>query len=105
MSYCGPRGIALSDFLRWEPADQDAALEWAAHEAARCSGCGTHPQDWAENPHAHHAHLGDQCPGCLARHRAGQYFKDLDPGVQIVLAPTPAKDCARCTPRRPTGQN
>lgn len=99
MAYCGPRGIALSTFLRWTQSDQDAALEWAAHEARRCS-CGTHPDDWAEDPHAHHAHLSAQCPGCLARHRLTQRLgKDgLDPGVQVVLPRTSAAACPQCNP-------
>lgn len=106
MAYCGPRGIELDAFLGWSRRSQNAALEWAAHEARRCSGCGTHPEDWAENPRAHHAHLAQECPGCLAHHRAGQHYKELPPGVRIVLAPTPAADCPSCGPaRRPTGQN
>lgn len=46
MAYCGPRGIPLSRFLDWPQADQDAALLWQAHEARRCSSCGTHPDVW-----------------------------------------------------------
>jgi hypothetical protein len=103
MAYCGPRGIALSAFLRWAQTDQDAALEWAAHEARRCSGCGTHPDDWADNPHAHHAHLSDECPGCLARHRHTEGLGDRakDPGVSVVLPRGPARDCPQCNPKGP----
>lgn len=103
MAYCGPRGIELDAFLRWSRRSQNAALEWAAHEARRCGGCGTHPEDWAENPHAHHAHLSEECPGCVSRSRLQRELKDseLPPGVQVVLAPMPAKDCPACG-RRPS---
>lgn len=104
MAYCGPRGIPLSEFLRWPRTDQDAALEWAAHEARRCGGCNTHPDDWADNPHAHHAHFSEQCPGCLARHRLAEHVKkrggELEPGVHIVLPRQPAKECRQCNPAR-----
>lgn len=100
MAYCGPRGIALSTFLAWSRSDQDAALEWSAHEARRCSGCGTHPDDWAEDRNSHHAHLSDQCPGCLARHRLEEHSKDgRKPGVNVLLPRGPAKDCRRCKPK------
>jgi hypothetical protein len=103
MAYCGPRGIALSTFLRWAQADQDAALEWAAHEARRCGTCGTHPDDWADDPHAHHAHLSEQCPGCLVKHRRTEQLPDSrpQPGVHVVLPRGPAKDCRTCNPQGP----
>lgn len=99
MDYCGPRGIALSDFLRWDRRSQDAALEWTNYEARRCHGCGTHPADWAEDPRAYHAHLSDQCPGCLASARLSERAKDLDPGVRIVVPLGHAADCPKCSPR------
>jgi hypothetical protein len=103
MAYCGPRGIALADFLRWSRDSQNAALEWQARESRRCRGCGTHPDDWAEDQHAHHAHLSDQCPGCLRAASVERHFTDngkkpLDPGVTVLLPHGPAKDCPRCNP-------
>lgn len=103
MSYCGPRGIELDAFLRWSRRSQNAALEWQAHENRRCRDCGTHPDDWSENTHAHHAHLSDQCPGCL---RSSSFHekatsggdKPLDPGVRVLLPHGPARDCRRCNP-------
>lgn len=100
MDYCAPHGIALSEFLRWEQRDQDAALEWSAYEARRCRGCGSHPDDWAEDRFAYHAHLSEQCPGCLAVHRLGERHKQLDPGVRIVLPRQPARECRQCNPTR-----
>jgi hypothetical protein len=99
MNYCGPRGIELDAFLRWSQRSQDAALEWAAYEGRRCQGCGTHPDEWAEDRYAYHAHLSSQCLGCLAAHRLNERFKDgLEPGVTVVLPQTSARDCTRCTP-------
>lgn len=97
MSYCGPRGIALSAFLRWDRRSQDAALEWAAFEARRCHSCGTHPAEWADDPRAYHAHLSEQCPGCLAAHRLSERAKDLDPGVRVVVPFGPAASCRTCS--------
>lgn len=103
MAYCGPRGIPRRQFLSWDPDDQADALEWQAHENRRCPSCRTHPDDWAENDHAHHAHLSDQCPGCLRQHSAQQGATDqgkklLPPGVQVVLPHGAAADCPRCNP-------
>jgi hypothetical protein len=99
MDYCGPRGIALTEFLRWSQRDQDAALAWTSYEARRCRGCGTHPDEWADDPRAYHAHLSEQCPGCLASHRLTERHKDgLEPGVRVVLPQIPATACPQCRP-------
>lgn len=99
MAYCGPHGIALSTFLRWDVSDQEAALEWQAYEARRCRSCGSHPEDWAEDSRAHHAHL-HQCPGCqqTERLRQSNEAKDAGHGVQVVLAHGHAENCPRCQP-------
>lgn len=90
MAYCGPKGIPLSRFLGWPQEDQDAALEWQAHEAARCTGCGTHTYEW--NPseggsrQAYAARLVI-CPGCLAKERVsgGDEAKNAGPGARVEL--------------------
>jgi len=99
MAYCGPRGIELAAFLRWSPASQRAALEWQAYENRRCSACGSHPEDWAEDPRAHHAHMR-QCKGCQAKQRVAESdrAKDAERGTQIVLAPGSGAHCATCRP-------
>jgi hypothetical protein len=99
MAYCGPRGIALSTFLRWPRSDQDAALDWADYEAGRCRNCFTHPDEWGDNPLAFHAHP-DQCKGCQARERMAQApgVDDGQRGVTIRIAHGPAAACPRCRP-------
>lgn len=99
MAYCGPRGIELDAFLRWSRRSQDAALEWSAREARRCGGCGSDPVEWAENPHAYHAHLSRECPGCAAVKRIQNQAGELRPGVRVVLPQTPAVACPQCNPR------
>jgi hypothetical protein len=99
MAYCGPRGIALSDFLRWSRKDQEAALEWATFEARRCRSCGTHPDEWAEDRLAYHAHLHG-CPGCrqLQRLSDSDQAKEQGDGVTAVMAGGSAGDCPQCKP-------
>lgn len=98
MAYCGPRGIPLSTFLRWEPDDQHAALDWAAFEGARCPKCGTHPDEWADDRFAYHAHL-TQCKGCREQQRVAEAPEAREGrGVYVVSAPGSAAECSRCQP-------
>lgn len=96
MAYCGPRGIPLSEFLRWHPADQDAALDWMAYEDRRCKNCGTHPADWAEDRLAFHSHA-KECPGCRAAQQAAASIGSEERGVFAVMARGPASGCPQCT--------
>ena len=106
MAYCGPRGIELDAFLRWSQRSQDAALEWAAREARRCSGCGSDPDEWADDQHAYHAHIGRECPGCAAVERLQKQIESknvpLRPGQRVVLPQIPAAACPQCNPRAKT---
>lgn len=98
MAYCGPRGIALSEFLRWDPKDQEAALAWAAYEGRRCKSCGTHPDEWADDKLAYHAHL-TECRGCkhLQRLSNTDEAKRGD-GRFVVMQGGSAADCPQCRP-------
>ena len=99
MAYCGPRGIPLSEFLRWDRKDQNAALTWQMHENRRCRSCGTHPDDWAEDKLAYHAHLAE-CPGCKQqqhRSKADPEAREGD-GRFVVMQGGPAADCLQCRP-------
>lgn len=96
MAYCGPRGIALDDFLRWSAHSQQAALDWAAYEGRRCKNCGIHPDDVEEG--AFHAHL-EQCKGCQARQRVEETKESKEGrGVYVVARPWSAPNCPRCKP-------
>lgn len=107
MAYCGPRGIPLSQFLSWPQSDQDAALGWAAHEAQRCQGCGTHPDDWNEKAGgsrvAYHAEIRE-CEGCvhLQRTRESERLSSgKERGLHVRLAVGSFKACTRCRPPQP----
>lgn len=97
MRYCGPRGIALSTFLSWPEADQDAALTWAEHEDQRCGTCGTHPDDWHGDRYAWHAEVS-RCAGCeqLEQLAASDRTKDIGKGIKLHLARGSAAGCLRC---------
>lgn len=80
MSYCGPKGIPLSEFLSWREDDQQAALMWQAWESRRCGDCGTHPEDWDEDQHGSRDAYKAQprvCQGCVELQR----LRD-DPNLQ-----------------------
>lgn len=98
MDYCGPRGIALDEFLRWSPRSQEAALVWSAYEGRRCKQCGTHPDEWAEDKLAYHAHL-TECRGCRQQQRlAATDEAKRGEGRYAVMAGGSAADCPQCRP-------
>lgn len=103
MAYCGPRGIALDEFLSWSPASQDAAIEWAARESQRCTACGTWHDEWdlRNGVYPYHAHP-QLCPGQKAVQdlQNSVRMRDAGHGVQVVLAHGPAADCPTCNPNR-----
>ncbi|WP_372728975.1 hypothetical protein [Nocardioides sp.] len=83
----------------WLQSDRDDALAWQVHENRRCKSCGTHPEEWAEDKLAFHAHL-DECKGCKQRERLAQSdgAKKAGEGVSAVMAHGSAADCLRCKP-------
>jgi hypothetical protein len=99
MAYCGPRGIELDAFLRWSEGSQRAALEWMKFEGRRCKSCGTHPDEWAEERYAYHAHLA-QCKGCQHQQRLTESrdAQEAGRGVYAVMAYGPAAACPQCMP-------
>jgi hypothetical protein len=93
MAYCGPRGLAWSEFLSWDQISRDAALLWARMEAETCS-CGTRLEEWDRDKGGHPAAYVAtvrECPGCAALARRderlrGQLEKgDVQPGARAVL--------------------
>jgi hypothetical protein len=109
MAYCGPRGIPLSVFLgravrpgedpQWLPSDRDDALAWQAFENRRCRSCGTHPDEWAEDKMAYHAHL-HECRGCRQRERLANSpnAQKAGEGSSSVMAHGSAVECPDCNP-------
>jgi hypothetical protein len=91
MAYCGPRGIPLSQFLGWEQSDQDAALAWQTHEALRCPGCGTHPDDKTSK----HFHI-NICPTCVQMDTTGSSEAAKAKGAHLATAPGARSTCTRC---------
>lgn len=90
MAYCGPRGIDLDEFLERSTYSQAAALAWQAHESQRCSGCGTHPDDWDESKggkrHAWQAVIRN-CEGCVRTEMVGRTDEAKRPGARIHMMP------------------
>lgn len=87
MAYCGPKGIPLSVFLSWSEDDQDAALQWQAHESQRCPQCGTHPDVWREDWNAM-APEPKRCRGCqlvAGKRRELSKVDGVGDGVHIHL--------------------
>lgn len=108
MAYCGPRGIPLSVFLgrvvgpadpAWLASDRDAVLSWTSYEGRRCKNCGTHPEEWAEDRYAFHAHLA-QCKGCQHQQRLTESrdAREAGRGIYAVMAQGPAAECPQCKP-------
>lgn len=92
LAYCAPRGIPLSVFLgrvvnpgeaQWLERDTVLALEWAAAESRRCSGCGQNlDETTVDDSDELYDAVGVACGACKAIHRASQIAAgrdDLDP--------------------------
>lgn len=105
MDYCGPHGIPHSHFLGgprvWTEEDQQKALWWMVRERQRCSGCGTHPDDWNEDLGGRRdAFVAEErtCPGCRERGPAEQLLQKeqhsgpAKHGARIVLVRPPDDD-------------
>lgn len=99
MAYCGPKGIPLHEFLDWPTESQNAALTWQANEATRCSGCGTHTEDWlrpdgrrGDEPVHYHRTI---CPGCAARESASKGAESVH-GLRVVAVSGPRDSCPSC---------
>lgn len=59
--------IPHSEFLSWKQRDRDKAIWYHLRERQRCSGCGTHPDEWdpAEGGSIHAYRVKEHfCPGC-----------------------------------------
>lgn len=92
MAYCGPRGIPLSEFLSWDPFDQQAALDWQAHENSKCPDCRV-SRDVVDPARGGHPHalvpVEDRCPTCAALERFAKRPDRGGHGVKTRLVPNP----------------
>lgn len=62
-----PLGIAHSEFLAWDPEDQDKALAWQLRRADRCPGCGHQLADTVGNENlGRHTADALRCNACAA---------------------------------------
>lgn len=90
MDYCGPRGIPHAHFLGgpagWTDIDRDLALAWQARQQATCRGCGTRPDQWANDPQAFGWDARD-CPGCYQLSRARKAISEQDKDALDYLHP------------------
>lgn len=104
MDYCGPKGIALDDFLSWSEESQQAALQWQAWESRRCANCHTHAEDWdaKSGGSKDHQHWHPQiCIGCQKKEQAqAALAKDQDKtrGLGLVAVDGPSAKCPVCHP-------
>lgn len=89
MSVVGPRAMPLGEFLSWSQDDQDAQLVWQAREAARCPGCGRHPDD---GPQHHHVVV---CPSCVDRDRVAKQAAEI-PGAHVIPVAGARATCPTC---------
>lgn len=86
MTYCVPLGLAHSDFLGWDEADQDKALAYMAAEADRCPGCDLPLSESTEHTHRDQwAAESVLCHGCKTLHHAQVTSRDQGADTSGVL--------------------
>jgi hypothetical protein len=86
LAYCVPLGIPHSEFLSWDPDDQDEALGFLREKAKVCSGCGTRDDEWQRD---RDAYVSDEkiCPGCELIEQAKEQLPKNAKGVKVFLVP------------------
>lgn len=92
MSYCGPKGLAHSKFLSWDPDDQDKALAWMIAQNEVCPRCGTRNEDWVDErghyrmPPVMEA-IPIRCYGCAETDRVEESIPKEQRGIYVVARP------------------
>lgn len=82
----------------WTQQDRDKSIWHARYRAERCSGCGTHPDEWDPakgGDRQAYAAVESRCAGCamLEQQQAAlssRAKEDRTRGVRIVLRPREA---------------
>lgn len=96
MDYCGPIGLARSEFLTWRNDDQVAALAWMMDQRMRCPN-GHYEDEWRDpadptgrRPRLPPPYVADT-RRCLACEAIEQERASIPPhaskGVYVVLEP------------------
>jgi hypothetical protein len=88
-----PHSHFLGGPLVWTQQDRDKAIWHARHRAERCSGCGTHPDEWDPKKGGDrqaYAAVESRCAGCAALELQQELTEsrpkeDRLRGVRIVL--------------------
>jgi hypothetical protein len=86
LAYVVPKGIPHSEFLGWDPLDQDKALAWEAEQRTVCTGCGTRKSEWDKD---RFAYVGQQhyCPGCDVLAQEQENVREGAHGFSVGLVP------------------
>lgn len=81
-----PLGIPHSEFLSWDPLDQDKALAYTRDQRSRCQMCGTAEREWEDDPYAYDP-VVNICPGCeRLDHMRGDDAAKMA-GARVILTP------------------
>lgn len=102
MAWCSNHGLPHSTLLSWSPEDRAKLMAHLLDDAARCSSCGTLPDEWAENQWAYEA-VTIMCHGCAIKEAANEDAPDL-PGTKVTLMPALAAERIRERPRTIPGR-
>lgn len=72
----------------WLPDDQDKALAWNRRQRELCSGCGTHSDEWKDDPDAYVGWL-ESCKGCERLEAENSNIPDgkASPAIKRFLVP------------------
>lgn len=88
LDYCGPRGIAHSQFLTWPDRDRDLALAWLLARAGRCPGCGTPTADMGDPLAAEFEFR--RCEVCSLKAEIEKGIPDAERGhIHLFIRPVP----------------
>lgn len=104
--YATPRSIVIGGPVPapgeplWLPEDLEWAVAYERFKASRCGGCGTHRDEWPDDPNAPDPYVTerDRCPGC---HALAQEDEDIQNeghdalAMRAVLVPGDAFEMAQ----------
>jgi len=90
-----PLGIPHSEFLKWDPLDQDKAIAYTRAKAEVCEMCGSREADWVDpetgriKAHPPFTPVGVTCHGCaeIEKYRKAELKDGTPPGVRVILVP------------------